>query len=161
MSGVTLPVPFRRNVPALFRGGERERICLICLKTIQAESMPLLAHLTMKEPSMKTPGPWGFVCFLFFRKTNNYARKGTTILASPGMSPWVHPGALPGHWYPPKVPAKGPRSAAEGAAQRSGILSRCLFGTSSPSGDIIPMSFRDIVPVRGYYPDVFSGHRPR
>jgi len=88
---------------------------------------------------MKTPGPRGFVCFLFFRKTNNYARKGTTILASPGMSPWVHPGALPGHWYPPKVPAKGPRSAAEGAAQRS--------GTSSPSGDIIPTSFRDILPA--------------
>ena len=100
---------------------------------------------------MKTLGQRGFVCFLFFRKTNNYARKGTTIQASPGMSPWVHPGALPGHWYPPKVPAKGPRSAAEGAAQRRGQRNGV---------DIIPMSFRDIVPVRGYYPNVFSRHLP-
>ena len=71
--------------------------------------MPLLAYLIMEEPSMKTPGTWGFVCFLFFRKTNNYPRKGTTIQARPSMSPWVHPGALtgyhpeffPGHQYPP------------------------------------------------------------
>jgi hypothetical protein len=143
-----VPALFRRNVPALFRGGERAYLFDL-LKNNSGRIHAAAGTLNNEGALDENAGTVGICLFLLFPKNkqlcpqgDNYSGKSWHVSVGPSR---CTSGAL--------VPAEGPRSAAEGAAQRS--------GTSSPIGDIIPMSFRDIVPVRGYYPDVFSGHPPR